>query len=183
MGKRQINHFAHLLPMPLAPLLACPALISAEGPVYRAATVLAIVYWMTGCRPLPTDNTSIAALVRIPTSHATLIRSALDTALAELLPMLAAEYVRAHKSRAGMRAIALNASRVAHGKDRQTGKSFTDAAGPARTKPVKSSLYRGSGRTDMAARQDAIERDTVSRATTPPRSQGLLSEGHVAGRK
>ena len=87
-------------PCPLAPICDAPALATAPGSVYRAVVVLALAYWRSGCRPLPTDDTTLAALVRLPTSSIRPIKASVLQALSEICPALERDHAcqtRAHR--------------------------------------------------------------------------------------
>jgi hypothetical protein len=184
------NPYAHILPFPVGPIMLAPSMITAEGGIYRSALVLCLAYWISGCRPLPRDTASLCALARVPAGNLVPKRSKLDAVLSELLPILSAEYDYAFKNKAHKSAICKLASDSAVAKRRSgksDGKSFTAPSGPARIAPVKAPSYRGSGRTDMQARRDAIERDKpptpVPGAIARVRVQGLLSDSASVARK
>lgn len=200
MAKAKLS--GDILPMPLAPLLTCPALIGAPGAVYRAVTCLAFTYWLSGCRPLPRDPAQLAALVRLSPGHMTPIRSAVDAAMAELFPVLKAEFDARYHSRSAQRAAALHASQVARSNGSRKGKSISADRQEARIHPTKAAPYAGNGRTDMHARSAAIEREAPPKPrespwkiparqphqTPPPiphdpARSGLLREGSAARRK
>jgi hypothetical protein len=189
-GRNPPNPYARLLPFPVGPVMLAPSMITAEGGIYRSALVLAFAYWLSGCRSLPRDTTSLAALARVPAGNLVPKRAELDAILAELLPLLSAEYDAAYKSRAHRQALAKLASDAAQarrGCDRRDGKSFTPPSRPARIQPVKIAPYGGSGRTDMKARRDAIDRDkppsSLPGASSRVGSQGLLSDAPASVRK
>lgn len=167
--------YAHLLPMPLAPLLTCPAMMTASGPVYRAAVCIAVTYWLAGCRALPTDTYSLASMVRIPHNHLTPVRPALDATLAELLP----ELDRAHEIAAERKANRVHMAKVANAARNRNRppkeiRPAIDLPTP-RLQPVKAAKFAGTGRTDMQARADAIDRQQPVRpATTTPNVAGHM---------
>lgn len=76
----------HWLIWDARPLQAC------SGPVYRAISILAVAYWRAGCKDFPTDEVSLASLLRLPTPHIRPIKSAVLNGLAEITPDLDAEY-------------------------------------------------------------------------------------------
>lgn len=184
MKKPGKPHLAsYLLPMPLHPLLTCPALISAEGRVYRAVICLAVTYWLSGCRPLPGDSSGLASLIRVPHGHVSPIKSAIDAALSELLPMLAAEYDRAYKTRAHRTAVAQLGQAAMVAARRAAKAPANDLPAPSRAvriAPIKAAPYGGSGRTDMAARQAATDRETAS-APLPGQATGRPSRASASG--
>lgn len=199
MAKAKLS--GDILPMPLAPLLLCPALIGAPGAVYRAVMCLAFTYWLSGCRPLPRDPAQLAALVRLSPGHMTPIRSAVDAAMAELFPVLKGEYDARHHSRSAQRAAALHASQVARANGFRKGKPISADRPEARIHPVTKPPYAGNGRTDMHARKASVDREAPpqphdSPFKTPARQPhrppslpptheraGLLSEGSASRRK
>lgn len=192
--QKPADPYAHILPFPIGPVMLAPSMIIADGAVYRATMILAFTYWVSGCRPLPTDRCALASLIRLPQSRIGPMYDRIQAALAELLPMLAAEYDAAFKSRAHRTAIAQLGQRAmvasrkaakAHANDLQP------ISRPARISPVKAAPYGGDGRTDMQARQASIDREAASAATAShaiasrhaARATGLLSESVRAGRK
>jgi hypothetical protein len=153
------------LPMPLGPLLNCPALIAAPGAVYRAVMCLAITYWLAGCRDLPPDPTQLAALIRLPNGHYNGIKSAVKAATDELFPVLKAEYDARHKSRENVRASALHAASFSPNHAKRRAKSISDK----RIHPVTKPKYQGDGRTDLHARQASIDREQAAQDAQKPR--------------
>jgi hypothetical protein len=176
--RKPADPYAHILPFPVGPIMLSPAMITAEGGVYRAALALSFAYWLSGCRPLPRDKSALASLIRLPQSRIGPMQSRLQATLAEILPILAAEYDAAFKSRAHRTAIAQLGQRAmvasrkaakAHANDLQP------ISRPARISPVKAPPYRGDGRTDMQARKASIDRETASAATASPAIEGMKS--------
>lgn len=81
-------------PLPWWLVTDAPALAIATGGVYRATWQLAVAYWASGCQPLPTDDTTLAALVRIPTGHWKAVAAQVNQALDEITPHLDTEWHR-----------------------------------------------------------------------------------------
>lgn len=157
--------------MPVHPLLECPALIGAIGPVYRAVMCLSFTYWLTGCRGVPNDQTNMAALIRVPQAHIGPIKPAIDAAISELFPILKAEYEAAFKSKAARIAIAKIGNRAFNAKRKaatHSAKQFSNSTIATRIQPVKTA-FQGDERTDHHARQAAAARDT--RGRTQARAQ------------
>lgn len=159
--------YAHLLPMPLAPLLTCPAMMTASGPVYRAAVCIAVTYWLAGCRALPTDTYSLASMVRIPHNHLTPVRPALDATLAELLPELDRAHAIVTRTKANRVRVAhiANAARNRNRPPKEN-QIANDLPTP-RLQPVKAAKFAGSGKTDMQARSEAATRQQPARTESP----------------
>lgn len=87
------------LPMPLAPIRNAPALLACTGSVYRATIVLLIAYWGSGCKPLPTDDVTLAALSRLPISGLRPIKSEVLQAISEISPALDKAHAKAIRGR------------------------------------------------------------------------------------
>jgi hypothetical protein len=168
--------YRHILPFPLVQMWLAPAMVCAEGPVFRAAACLCMAYWLSGCRPLPTDTASLATYCRMPHPNLVPIRKSVDAALAELLPMLATQYERAQSMQAIRVANAKIANRASVQSRRNGKRPVNDLPAatnsPARFQPQKAPRYAGDGRTDMAERSAAVHRDAAARLAT----HGLLTE-------
>jgi hypothetical protein len=178
-----------LLPMPLAPILLCQPLMVASGGIYRTVVCLALAYWVSGCRDLPDDTSSLATFARMPTGNYVSIKSAVDAILADLLPTLRTEYEARHETRLARKAIAAYATSVSIEARKAKAKPDANHLRGGRIQPVKAPLYRGDARTDMEARQEAIERDATAARQSPatqhniaPVRHGLLSDGSPSGR-
>lgn len=87
------------LPMPLAPIRNAPGLLACSGSVYRATVVLALAYWGSGCRPLPTDDVTLAALSRLPTPGLRAIKSEVLATIAQIAPALDKAHDKAMRGR------------------------------------------------------------------------------------
>ena len=53
-------------PLPVWLITDCQGLRTASGGVYRATIAIAVAYWQSGCRPIPADDVTHAALARLP---------------------------------------------------------------------------------------------------------------------
>ena len=73
-------------PLPWWTVWHASALETATGAVRRAATMLAIAYWAGGCKPIPDDDATQAAIVRM---HAVSWRETRDVVLAAFATMRA----------------------------------------------------------------------------------------------
>ena len=167
--------YAHILPVPVGPILMSQALVVAEGKVYRTVMLLAFWYWISGCRDLPDNPSSIAALARVPVSNIIPIKSKIDAALAEILPPLKAQYERAHKTKATRAAMALWANEHSPTRAKRTAQAIE----PQRFQPHKAKPYAGDERTDNAARSAVTQRS----ASASRHGSGLLSEANITPRK
>lgn len=88
------------LPCPWWLIHDAPALATASGPVYRNTIVLADAYWRAGCVLPWHDESTIAALCRMPIAHVRPIKPAIIHALSQITPDLDKERARLVKARA-----------------------------------------------------------------------------------
>jgi hypothetical protein len=207
-NRNPANHFAHILPFPAFPVVSAPSMIAAEAGIYRSALTLSFAFWLSGCRPLPRDTTSLAALARLPAGNLVPARAKLDAVLSELLPMLAEEYDRQFKSRARILAVTKYAASISNRNQRAKREKAPATAQSISTPRIHPTIKppHQNARTDMAARTAATERQTTAAnpgprespfkvpSRTPHRPQaspahhtgshgGMLSEAGHAGRK
>lgn len=178
--RKPANHFAHIMPFPAFPVVSAPSMIAAPAGIYRSALVLSFAYWLSGCRPLPTDTTSLAALARVPAGNLVPSRPLLDATLAELLPMLAAEYDRQFKSQKHRIALAKYASarglavrRANKRSEKSHEPQIPQPISAPRLHPVQAPPHRNA-RVDMQARQQATERQYT--AATPLDANGNATD-------
>ena len=89
--------------MPTSPIALSGTLATAPGGVYRAAVGLAVAFWRSGCAPLPKDEVTLAALVRLPVQSLRSIKPALLIALSEICPALEKAYEIQRRNRIAKR--------------------------------------------------------------------------------
>jgi hypothetical protein len=174
--KTTADLLAKLLPMPVAPILLCGPLATATGPAYRSALTLALAYWCSVCRPLPSDDSTRAHLCRVPPQHYATFRAELDIILETLFPALLAEFEARRQSQERKHAQALYALKCRNEKRRQA-KQLSANDLPAtierpRIQPTKAQRH-SNGRVDLAARSAATERERNAKATA---QAGKLSD-------
>ena len=78
--------------MPTDVVVLARGMQAASGSVYRAAWLLAAVYWRSGCAPLPTDEVTQAALLRLPMSSWRPIKASVLLTFSEIAPALEKAY-------------------------------------------------------------------------------------------
>jgi uncharacterized protein YdaU (DUF1376 family) len=134
----------------------------ANPAVYRAALALAVAYWASGCQPLPDDTGTLATIARLHSQHLAPIRAQLDSVIAELMPALHREYVRAMDKRVRQRKNAMNA--LAHANAKNPKKQGHGAINlpPARFQPVKHAAPHRNPSVDMTARQAVTAREQAA---------------------
>jgi hypothetical protein len=186
MPAKSSNPYARILPFPVGPVLLSEAMVTAEGRIYRAALAICFAYWLSGCRPIPTDPTALGMLARLPQSHMTALKPALDAVLSELLPMLAAEYATRRESATMRKRIAQIANAESVRVRRAAKRNANDLPAPsgptppqARIQPVKAPPWDGGTQTDMRAYREVKARVAASqrRASDRGSTSGLLSDG------
>jgi len=79
-------------PLPVAPILLAKGMQTANGGVYRAVIAIALSYWAAGCSPLPDDEVSAAAIIRMPVATWRQHKNKVLQILAEITPRLDLEY-------------------------------------------------------------------------------------------
>lgn len=153
-------------PMPLHPIRDAETLVTAEPAVYRAAIILLVAYWSSGCRELPPTPTALSAICRIPPQHLAPLMPQINAALAEVCPRLATAYSVAKAKYASQCAQAdvATAARVAAQHARKAGQS-RHFSQPLAAQPIArvASPHR-SGNADMPALRELAARQ---RADTP----------------
>lgn len=177
--------YARIFPLPVGPLYLAQSIVCAEGAVYRAAIVIAIAFWVSGCRTRPTSQGQLATLARLPQSHMDRMQPALSDALDELFPMLEAEWTRHKESAAVRKAMATVAShatphfRKARGD--QSGKSIANTP----IQPKRKRKWQGDQVTDLREHAAVGTRETAAAAAHTARggTGGLLSDASGSGRK
>ena len=78
--------------MPTDVVVLARGMQAASGSVYRAVWLLAAVYWRSGCVPLPADDVTQAALLRLPMSSWRPIKAAVLLTFSEICPALEKAY-------------------------------------------------------------------------------------------
>lgn len=89
---------------PVHLIVTAPAMMVANGPVYRATIALAVAYWTGECTLPWHDETTIASLCRMPIAHVRPIKSAIIHALSQITPELdkiRRQRVKTYESRYG----------------------------------------------------------------------------------
>jgi hypothetical protein len=124
-------------PLPWWLIAHAPALAVANGAVYRAATCVAVAHWASGCADLPSDDTTLAALARLPVVAWRQVKSPALAALSQITPNLREAYEIRHRSYEARLAHAhmMTAKRAA--KRAQQAMSAV-SAGPILTQPTRS---------------------------------------------
>ena len=99
--------------MPVHLVVHAPAVVSASGGIARAVLFLAVSYWMGGCRGLPDDEPSQAALARMATGAWRDLKPAVLAALREIEPELKAAKAKTDRQRQAQRlkVVKMNAAR------------------------------------------------------------------------
>lgn len=163
--------------MPVAPILQCRALVTATGAVYRSTVALALAYWLSGCRPLPDDDTTVPALIRASPSNWRAVKSEVIAALAEITPYLdhahakAMRVYRVNQSN-GRRSLDIRLARIAAAQ-RQTTTPIQPLALPVRDNtprnPQRTAARHHTPPTDTQTTEGATP-STNTQTTTPTNS-------------
>ncbi len=93
-------------------ILSHPPLLYCSGSVFRGTIAVALGYLGAGCPPGPLDDTTIAALARIPPSQWKISGPGIKAALETLLPVLARRYLASKIRSENFRAQHANAGRL-----------------------------------------------------------------------
>ena len=154
------------LPLPTAPFLASPTLAICGASVHGAVFCIVMAYWQSGCRSLPADDAGLQSLARTYGSQWMRVRAEVKQALAEIIPELTDLHRKALNGRLGRSAVSrlgglAKARKMAQARAPVPEYQLFPQPPHAieRFQPVRAAAYRGDGRTDMAARQAAIERE------------------------
>lgn len=125
-------------PMPLHPIRDAETLVTAEPAVYRAAIILLVAYWSSGCRELPPTPTALSAICRIPPQHLAPLMPQINAALAEVCPRLATAYSVAKAKHAGLVVAVQHATshRLAKARARQSEANRTFSQPLAAAQPI-----------------------------------------------
>jgi len=140
--------------MPLDPIRECEHLVVAHGTVHHIVVQLAIEYWCSGCKPLPTEDYQLARLAKTYQPALARVRSTVILALADILPKLEKAYIRVSAYRKTM------AARGKRGAQSRFGIKSPEPNAPQRhiaalppvtpLRPHTARKYKGSGGEDQA---------------------------------
>lgn len=153
-------------PMPVHKVIYHPAMMAAIGPVYRAVTLIAITYWLAGCRELPNDATAFSAIARTPNAHLTPIKPAILSAWSEIAPILKTDWE----------------AQVAHEKHRHDRAQIGGKAAAANARLKRQAIIETSPPPPHAARTEPLStelRRQIAKAATFQTTSGnaRLSDG------
>lgn len=148
--------------MPVWLIVDTPALKTAPGQARRVTAWLAMLYWLGGCRPLPTDEFEISGLAGLHPQQWARVRERVLTALGEVCPQLDgfwAERTALHACRAAKMEHVRAARKSAKASAMAYQHPVMQATAPVRdyAPPVYTPQRRGSG------------------VPVPPRNVGLRS--------